>query len=442
MAASVGFAAAVALAACAVDEDGVPGPGPGREAPQGRDRAGNLAPVDWIDRVGFRMPTNEVVLDVGVAPFFQARPFDGSGPTQRILLTWSEPGGGTLHAGLLSADGRLVRLSSIQRATPAAPAYAIGGPPGQRRIFVAWIESNPWRLLSVVLDTEGRMTATRAIASAVAIGRLRMAGTPTGAVIGFAWSDDPAAPNMWDPWTVTLDLAGAPQAPVRIANAVGQATDVGVAAGPDGDYAVLFRDSGPRVTFLRRFDAAGRALEAPLSLGAASGGDTLAQVVALDGSQRHALIIGLPTGTGDLRMLSAPLTAAAPSELGSLGSVIPDMVSTTFAWPVSSLHVTTTVVGGQPTVLIGLRRVLERDPNYIGCLEAPPIHAEYQVQAVSLAPLRALGSATVLDWRRLTATEQAPDWLQIVPNPDGVSAGVLWLDDGLHLQTVALRAGT
>lgn len=396
------------------------------EDPDRRDVIGDIEGIEGLTGAG--------TLDVPLPARFTAAALGGE---ERIVLAWTLEDGSAQLGVLSTHTGSFQYWTSHARSTSAPLSIAVGGPPSDQRVYVAWVESNPWQLMLLVLDTDGHVVRQAApIASAVNAVAPSLSGTDEGVLVGYVWSDDDSQPHSWDPWVANVDLDGQLRSTEQVAAVPRQTLGLTIAAAHDGSYAAVYADSGTRRFHLRRYGTEGP-LEAAIDTGreTVSGFDPWARIVDTDGSIKHWLVVGLPDQSElayrDTRLAKTPVAGGQLELGGSLGETID-----TFAPPVASMNAV--VFDGAPGVVAVWEQVVERDPEWDGCTLAPPVHTQLITQRLVVnGGVQMLGEPSLIrEWRSQVDGTLAPSGSVIVSSSDSASYTVLWSEGLLQFRSV------
>jgi hypothetical protein len=396
-------------------------PSPGGDAPASTPLA-----IDRVRTVARIDPGGSA--PIVVPGSFEALPLGDQSGQDTLVVSWTDYAAGTIRTGLFEPDhATFTELPAIPGALGVPFAMAVGGPPSARQLYLTWVAASPPGLTVAMIDpTSGRLTPPRVIAEATGIVRPAIAGSDLGAVIAYVLPSEPAPSWSYDPWALRLDLHGEVLSTELVENVSTQTLGIAVAAWHGGAYAVAYATSGQQ-NRLRRHGADGTPLEAPVELGwFRAGYQPWLTALSADGSQSYILLAGasavMTDGSTDMRMFRGGLTGPLAA-VRSLGEAAPELIP-------PALGLAGMMMGGRSCVTVAWQEVLERDPDYVGCLEAPPTHVELRAQPMcdSAGMQPAAPPIDVLDWRRAEPTARAPEGVRVVNTAGG--AIVLWSEGG------------
>lgn len=370
--------------------------------------------------------------DIGTGPAvaasFVAAPFDAQGQPDAVLVAWRDDQA-SVHSGLLRLDdGSFAEFPS--QAAPggyvANLATGAGGPPDDRRAYVAWGGSQ-LSLMVLVFDAEGSLVnPPRSVAHAVQVTPLKIAGTDSGALLSYAWDSN----LYWDPRILALGLDGAVVEETVAENAISpeQTLGVSVAATPDGAHALVYVVSDTHAARIRRYAPEGIGdPEAVEFFGDAASDYVPYTALFTPAAEEAFLVLAVPSYTGQTADLRFSYTTLEPGEV-TLGPALSELVPEFDggAKAVAGL-------AGSPELVVVLWEKVDLDPNCV-CSAPPPIRIEFLAQLLLAGnPPQAVGTPfTVHLWEQgdpigpplsdpiLTASTRTPGQFTVLFSSDGL----------------------
>lgn len=368
-----------------------------------------------------------------VDPLFAATSLDMEGQPDAVFLAWRDDQD-QLQSGLLQIeDGTFLAFPAqpIPQGYMTNLAAGAGGPPTDRRAYVAWV-GNQLNLLLLVFDANGRLVSgPRSVSSSVQVVPLRIAGTDSGAFISYAWDGNP----YWDPRVLTVDLSGQALGE-EVAGSVAspeQTLGVDIAATPAGPHAVVYITSDTHSARIRRYGAGGAVDPTPVEfLGDALPDVPHAALFSPEGRDPF-LLLAVPSLTpekgADLRLV---YTTLGPDEV-ILGPGLSELVP---AFPGQAQAVAG--LAGRPEHVVVLWQEIARQEDCL-CTVPPPVRIEFIAQLVlATNPPAAVGQPfTVHLWQEGDPTGPpvtAP--IVVASTRTQGQFTVLWSDGLLRYKTI------
>jgi hypothetical protein len=312
---------------------------------------------------------------------FVAVPFDMDGQPEAVFAAWRDKDA-RIHAGLLRLDDGGFNAFPVQTADYVNRlSVGVGGPPSERRAFVAWLGPQE-ELMLLVFDADGSIISpARRVSSAINVTPLKIVGTDSGALIAYTWDDN----LYWDPRILSVDTDGAVlgEQVAEHVESPEQTIGVTLSATPGGDFSVVYMVTGQGgIARIRRYDKTGPLEARPVEVLRGTGGyDPRSSLFTpLDGAPflLLALPYRFPNGSSDLRFAH---TTMRPGNV-TLGPVLSELASNYPGGAISDA----VGLAGNPELVVVLWLDIELQELCV-CSAPPPIRIEFLAQLVRASSL-------------------------------------------------------
>ncbi len=310
---------------------------------------------------------------------FVAVPFDVDGRPEAVFTAWSDRDA-RIHSGLLRLDDGSFDAFPTQSPGPVTYltklSIGVGGPPSERRAYVAWIGPQE-ELMLLVFDSDGTIISpARRVSSAINVTPLKIVGTDEGILIAYTWDDG----YDWDPRVLAVGTDGAVLGEQIVEHVQSPEQTIGItlSATQEGDFSVVYMVTGQGgKARIRRFDRTGPLEASSVEILRGSGGwDPRSSLFSpIDGAPFLLLSLPyrFPDGSSDLRFAH---TTLQPGNV-TLGPVLSELASDYPGGEISDA----VGLAGTPELVVVLWLDIERQEDCV-CSVPPPVRIEFLAQLV------------------------------------------------------------